>query len=196
MNFEELVECESSIPTLSYGCEILDLLLGQSLFMKGIVEIYGESGSGKTQLCLQIAAEYAKNQILKQTNKKVLYISTAIFPINRLRQLVINHGGDSQNVLDNICILKILTFDDFINLYNKEKHKIKRLFGLLIIDSVAPLFWGSNEANGMGNRTRSISQLSYILHKINTIKKIDGIIRNGIGILCTNEVRSESSLLR
>ncbi|KII68699.1 hypothetical protein RF11_01058 [Thelohanellus kitauei] len=61
--------------------------------------------------------------------------------------------------------------------------------------SVAPLFWGSNEANGMGNRTRSISQLSYILHKINTIKKIDGILRNGIGILCTNEVRSESSLL-
>lgn len=40
---------------LTTGCDQLDKALGGGLYKCGIIEVSGESGCGKTQLCLQIA---------------------------------------------------------------------------------------------------------------------------------------------
>lgn len=45
---------------ISLGCPILDKCLGGGILTKGITEIFGESSSGKTQLCLQLCLQVKK----------------------------------------------------------------------------------------------------------------------------------------
>lgn len=50
--------CASSTGKLNYittGCKQLDNFLGGGIAVRGITEVAGESGSGKTQLGLQLA---------------------------------------------------------------------------------------------------------------------------------------------
>ncbi len=39
---------------LTLGCSVLDRAMGGGLLTRGITEVFGESGVGKTQLCLQL----------------------------------------------------------------------------------------------------------------------------------------------
>ena len=47
----------NSITTFSTGCPIMDQTLGGGIRLGQITELYGESGCGKTQLCVQMALE-------------------------------------------------------------------------------------------------------------------------------------------
>lgn len=47
------------------GCIPLDQLLNGGIETSAITQIYGESGSGKTNLCLQISIELIKNCLKK-----------------------------------------------------------------------------------------------------------------------------------
>jgi RecA/RadA recombinase len=46
-----------SITTFSTGCPIIDQTLGGGIRLGQITELYGESGCGKTQLCIQMSLE-------------------------------------------------------------------------------------------------------------------------------------------
>ena len=46
-----------SITTFSTGCPIIDRTLNGGIRLGQITELYGESGCGKTQLCVQMALE-------------------------------------------------------------------------------------------------------------------------------------------
>ena len=80
--------------SLKLGCKPLDDLLGEGIESGIITKIYGETGTGKTNVCLQASREYAK------TGKKVAYIDTEGVSIERLRQICTNY--DFKKILDNI----------------------------------------------------------------------------------------------
>jgi RecA/RadA recombinase len=46
-----------SITIFSTGCPIIDKTLGGGIRLGQITELYGESGCGKTQLCIQLSLE-------------------------------------------------------------------------------------------------------------------------------------------
>lgn len=46
-----------SIKMFSSGCPIIDKTLGGGIRLGQIMEIYGESGCGKTQICIQMSLE-------------------------------------------------------------------------------------------------------------------------------------------
>jgi hypothetical protein len=46
-----------SITTFSTGCPIIDSTLGGGVRLGQVTELYGESGCGKTQLCIQMSLE-------------------------------------------------------------------------------------------------------------------------------------------
>jgi hypothetical protein len=48
---------------LGLGCPILDRCLGGGLVPRHITEFAGEAGSGKTQICLQLALQVATSQL-------------------------------------------------------------------------------------------------------------------------------------
>lgn len=50
-------EERDSIKTFSSGCPIIDQTLNGGIRLGQITELYGESGCGKTQLCIQMSLE-------------------------------------------------------------------------------------------------------------------------------------------
>ena len=79
---------------LKINCKPLDDLLGGGIESKSITEVYGEAGSGKTNLCLQLSRECAKN------GKKVDYIDCEGVSLERLNQLL--EGYNNKDILSNI----------------------------------------------------------------------------------------------
>ena len=74
----QMTEIErDSIQMFSTGCPIIDKTLGGGIRLGQITELYGESGCGKTQLCIQMSLEVqrtfrARNQEASDYNPLLL----------------------------------------------------------------------------------------------------------------------------
>jgi len=79
---------------LPLSCPSIDALLEGGIEEKIITEIHGESGTGKTNMCLQAARECAL------TGKKVAFIDSEGVSLQRLHQ--ISNGCDQDTILKNI----------------------------------------------------------------------------------------------
>lgn len=88
------------VPT---GCNSLDSLLRGGVEKGAVTEFFGEGGSGKTNLCLQLARNVALD------DKKVIYIDTEGISIERLKQI---SGDKSEEVLKNILFFKAHSFKE------------------------------------------------------------------------------------
>ena len=110
---------------LQLKCKPLDDLLNGGLESKTILEIYGEAGTGKTNICLQAAREYAS------IDGKVAYIDSDGKSVERLKQIC--DGYDYNKILKNILFSKPLSFEE------QEKMIIDAVklenIGLFIVDT-------------------------------------------------------------
>ncbi|XP_064117040.1 DNA repair protein XRCC3-like isoform X1 [Macrobrachium nipponense] len=183
--WEVLEEEEGSTLTIPTGCSQLDRNLGGGIPVKGITEIYGESGSGKTQIALQLALNAQLSKNLGGFGKGVVYICTeSQFPINRLHQMIdfmqkrypqgpksykdclfIHHIPDLENLL--YCIqYQLPTL--------MSKHEI----GMVILDTVAAVF-RSDEGPEI-NRLVMFKKLRHKLHELGSLKKTPVIVLNQV----------------
>ena len=89
---------------LSIRCSPLDTLLGGGLEQKIITELFGEAGTGKTNVCLQAARECALS------GKKVAYIDSEGVSMERLQQIIPEENQDA--LLKNILIFSPTTQSD------------------------------------------------------------------------------------
>jgi DNA repair protein RadB len=108
------------------SCKPLDDLLGGGIEEKTITEIFGEAGTGKTNICLQAARECVNN------GKKVAYIDSEGVSLERLKQIC--DGYDEEKILGNILIFSPTSQE------NQEKMvynaiKVKDV-SLIIIDTL------------------------------------------------------------
>ncbi len=114
-------------------CEALDALLDGGIEAGCVTLLYGEAGSGKTNICLQLARNVAREE------KKVIYIDTEGVSLERLRQMC---GDDFEVVLKRILFSEPYTIDDQEKMVEKtlklvEKH---RDIGAVILDSATTHF--------------------------------------------------------
>jgi DNA repair protein RadB len=79
---------------LATGCTPLDELLGGGLEPGAITLVYGEAGTGKTNLCIQAAVHAAR-----QGPGKVGYVDTEGVSLERLEQIA---GDDYHDILRSI----------------------------------------------------------------------------------------------
>lgn len=92
---------------ITFGCTALDGITRNGLPIRGITEIVGESGCGKTQICLQLALNVQLSLANGGLEKSVAYICTEnAFPSKRLVQMAHFHRKrfGNVNLLDNIFI--------------------------------------------------------------------------------------------
>ena len=82
---------------ISTLCQPLDDLLGGGFDDDTVSELYGEGGSGKTNICLVLARNVARS------GKKVVFIDTEGVSLERLRQIC-EEQGDFEMVLSNLLI--------------------------------------------------------------------------------------------
>lgn len=111
------------------GTSVIDSLLEGGYDTDAITTIYGQGGSGKTNLCMLCAISLAKQ------GKKVVYIDTdGSFSVARFQQLT----KDYEKILENIIFFKPTTFEE----QKKCLESLKQLdnVSLIIVDSIAMLY--------------------------------------------------------
>ena len=86
----------------STGYRELDDLLGGGLEKKIISQVYGEPASGKSTICIILAVGMLK------AGKKVIYIDTEGFSIERYRQIA---GDKSKELAEGLIIFEPVDFD-------------------------------------------------------------------------------------
>ncbi len=89
---------------LKLKCKPLDDLLGGGIESGAITEVYGEAGSGKSNLCLQAARECAN------LGKKVAFVDSEGVSIERLNQMC-KKDYNFKKILDNIMFFTPDSFD-------------------------------------------------------------------------------------
>ncbi|KAH7972169.1 hypothetical protein HPB52_008583 [Rhipicephalus sanguineus] len=151
---------------LSLGCPVLDEYLDGGPSTRGLIELCGESGSGKTQLCLQTALAAAAND-----DAHVLYICTEErFPEKRLRQM-----DPREERGDRVLVAQLGEWPMLIQCLESSLPALRRTrrVTLLVIDSVAALLRADPE------RSEGVRRLGALL---------DALWRSGIAVLCVNQV--------
>lgn len=137
---------------LPLQCKPLDTLLGGGLEQKIITELFGEAGTGKTNVCLQAARECVLN------NKKVAYIDSEGISIERLRQIIPEEKQDQ--ALKNILVFSPTTQSDQEKMIQNAV-KIQDL-QLIIVDTLNVfyrLYLEDNKEECMRSFTRQVATL-------------------------------------
>jgi len=156
------------------GCKPLDEMLGGGVETGIVTQLYGGSGSGKTNICIQLAVECVKS------GKKVIFIDTEGFSADRYKQIA---GEDAKKIAGDIIIYEPASFEQQYSAITDIEKLMNEKIGLIILDSAA-LFYrlglqdDSNEEN-VAIRRELVNQIG-ILH---------GIARKyGVAIVITNQV--------
>lgn len=112
---------------LATGCDPLDDLLGGGLEEGAITLVYGEAGTGKTNLCLQAS----RNAVLGEDGGKVGFVDTEGVSLERLRQIC---EDDYDHVLKSILFYQPHTLDE----QEKMVASLAKLRnpGLIVVDSL------------------------------------------------------------
>lgn len=151
---------------ISTGSKALDALLGGGIHTGMITDIYGESGSGKSQLCFTLCANCGRDAV------STLFIDTAgTFRPERIVEI-----SGSQLSLEKITYVRALTTIDQIN---ATKKILEVRPTLVVVDSVTSLF--STEYSGP-QRHRALMKY---LHELALLA-----INSRCAIVVTNMVRT------
>jgi RecA/RadA recombinase len=112
---------------ISTGSRSFDALLGGGIRTGMITDVYGESGSGKTQLCFTLCANCIRE------GGRVLFVDTAgTFRPERIAEI-----SGSKNILEKILLVRALSVADQVAAVQKIPDAGN---GLVIVDSVTSLF--------------------------------------------------------
>ncbi|KAK6944563.1 LOW QUALITY PROTEIN: DNA recombination and repair protein Rad51-like, C-terminal [Dillenia turbinata] len=178
------------------GCPILDRSLAGGIPCKSITEIVAESGSGKTQLCLQLLLTAQLPTPLGGLSASALYIHTEFpFPLRRLRQLANSFKSSYSNVFASssfdpcglIFVHAVHTADQLFDLLLKldsvlENPPTESPVKLIVIDSIAALFRSEFE-----NNSGDLKRRSSLFFKIAGKLKLQAE-RFGLAVVITNQV--------
>lgn len=137
---------------LALKCQPLDDLLGGGLESGIITRIYGEAGSGKTNLCIQATREAVLS------GKKVAYIDTEGVSVERIRQICAE--GDYKKILRDILFFHPTSFESQEQIVHDAIGT--KGVGLIVVDTIT-MFYRLNLENdrkgGIRSFTRQITNL-------------------------------------
>ena len=158
---------------ISTGSDIFDWLLEGGYEREVITTIYGPAGSGKSNMCMLIAASFKE--------KKVIYIDTeGSFSLSRFRQICDNY----KEQLNNIILLKPTTFKEQKDAFEKLRKLDHKNTGIIIVDSIAMLY--RLEMGQTKNIYEVNKQLGIQLSLLTEIAR-----KNNLPVLVTNQVYSD-----
>lgn len=138
------------------GSVALDDLLGGGLEKGAITLLFGEAGTGKTNICLQVARNVAL------AGRKAIYIDTEGVSLERLRQI---SGERYEEVMKNVLFFEPHSFEE----QEKLVERAVRLamsnadIGVIILDSATIHYRLTRNDDEKGVRKNLSTQLSRLL---------------------------------
>jgi DNA repair protein RadA len=193
---KDVFEQRKEVRKLGTRVPDLDALLGGGLETQAITELYGEFGSGKSQIVHQMAVNVQLPEDDGGLNGSAIYIDTEnTFRPERIEQMVLGLGidADPQEFLEHIHVARAHSSDHQMLMMDtareraaemRDSDKPARLF---IIDTLTSHF--SAEYAGRGTLAARQQKLNRHLHDL--FKLVDE--NNAVGLV-TNQVLSNPAV--
>lgn len=163
------------VPHLAIGSTALDELLEGGLEGGAITLLFGEAGTGKTNICLQVSRNVAL------AGKKVVYIDTEGVSLERLKQMA---GDRYEDVMKNVLFFEPHSFDEQEKFVDKAVRLAESSLevGVIILDSATIHYRLTRNDEEKGIRKSLSPQLAKLL----------GVARSkDVPILLTSQVYTD-----
>lgn len=193
MGFETadtILEKRQSISKIKTGSDSFDEVMGGGFETGAITELYGEFGSGKTQVAHQLAVNIQLPVEQGGLGGKVIYIDTEnTFRPERIIQMCKGKGIDENEALRNIKIARAYNSDHQMLLAEKAEDLMKSgEYKLLIVDSLTAHF----RAEFVGRGTLSERQQKLNRHMHTLLKLAD---MYNCCVIVTNQVMARPNVM-
>ena len=186
----ELLERRKTVQKLTSGTSAMDELLGGGFETQSICEVFGEFGSGKTQIGHQLAVNTILPTSQGGLNGEVFYIDTEdTFRPERIAQMAEAVGIDPQDALDRIHVARAYNSAHQMLLVDEIKRMAKSIdVKLVIVDSLTSHFRAEYVGRGMlASRQQKLNK------HLKELKQLSDV-QNAL-ILVTNQVMSNPAAL-
>lgn len=182
-----LLNKRSEVGKIRFQSEELNNLLGGGVETQAITECFGQFGSGKTQIGLQLAVNVQLPKKEGGLGGYAVIIDTEnTFRPERIAQIAENAGIDPKKALNKIKIARayssdhqMLLVEKISDLIEKEQIPVK----LVIVDSLMGLF--RSEYAGRGTLANRQQKLNRHLHDLQRLAD-----RYNLAVYVTNQVMS------
>ncbi len=179
----ELKKERMALPKITTGSRNLDNLLGGGIETKNITEFFGEFGTGKTQICHQLAVNVQLPPERGGLGKKAVYIDTeGTFRWERIEAMAKALGLDPDQVMENILYVRAVNSDHQMAVVEELRSLIpKENIGLVVVDSITSHFRA--EYPGRENLAARQQKLNRHLHQLMSLAEL-----YNVAIVITNRV--------
>ena len=187
---DALLERRKEVRKLSSKVQSIDDLLGGGFETQALVEVYGEFGSGKTQIGHQLAVNCTLPEEEGGLDGDVFYIDTEdTFRPERISQMARGHGLEPDYVLSRIHVARAYNSAHQMLLTDEIKRMSNGLnVKMIIVDSLASHFRA--EFIGRGMLARRQQKLNSHLKDLKQLADINNAL-----VLVTNQVHSKPDAL-
>jgi DNA repair protein RadB len=161
-----------SVDFLPLNCPALDGLLGGGIETGCITLLYGEAGTGKTNLCLVLASSVARQ------GRKVVFVDTEGVSMRRLEQI---SRQDADSVTKNFLVFEAHSFKDQDTMIDKAIKLTESSLdiGLVVVDSMTMYYRLSDKEEERQERRSLANQSAKLL----TLAR-----KKGVAVLLTSQV--------
>ncbi len=176
---KEKLEEREEVLRISTGSDEFDELMGGGIESQSITEVYGEYGSGKTQVALQLAVNVQRGE----DGKKALYIDTEdTFMPERVQEIAENQGMDPDETLDNIFVARAFNSDHQILLGEKAQEIAEENdIGLIVVDSLTGEFRSDYVGRGqLAERQQKLNKHMKHLKKLSNAYNAAVVVTNQV----------------
>ncbi len=189
MRADEYMKRRTTIGKISTGSKALDKLLGGGIETQAITEVFGEFGSGKTQLAHTLAVMVQKPPEEGGLGGSVIWIDTEnTFRPERIKQIAENRGLDPEEALKNIYVARAFNSNHQMLLVEKAEEIIKekaesdRPVKLLVVDSLMAHFRSEYVGRGgtLAERQQKLAKHLADLHRLADLYDIAVFVTNQV----------------
>lgn len=182
---EEILNKRGDVGWITTGSEEVDNLFGGGIETQAVTEIFGEFGSGKTQLAHQLGVNVQLSKDEGGLDGNTIYIDTEnTFRPKRIESMARGVGLKPEDALKSIFVAKPANTDQQLIAAEKAQDIVEeRNVKLLIVDTVTSLFRAEfigREA--LAERQQKLGQHLLTLHRIAD--------QNNVAVLVTNQVQA------
>lgn len=179
----EIEQEQNTLFKLTTGSKELDKLLGGGIEAGSITEVFGEFGSGKSQLCHTLAVTCQLSKNVGGAAGKCIYIDTEkTFKAQRVREIAERFGLDGNVVLNNIIYAKAYNTDNQVQLVMQAQSIcMEDTVSLIIVDSAMALYRVDFAGRGeLSDRQIHLGQFMSRLNNLADMFKIAVVITNQV----------------
>lgn len=180
---KDVMERRKKVGRVSLGSEALNEILAGGVETQSITEVFGEFGSGKTQIAHQLAVDAQLPKEDGGVEGKVVYIDTEnTFRPERIREMAEAKGLDADQALEDIFVARATTTDHQMLLTEKAEEMAKEDgIRLLIVDALMSIFRTEYVGRGaLAERQQKLGKHLAALRKLAELYNVAVFVTNHV----------------